>query len=40
MKDNELFRDMHSRLNLIINEVNSIGTVGGLRPPKVLKSVI
>jgi hypothetical protein len=26
MKDNELVRDMYSRLNLIINELNSIGT--------------
>jgi hypothetical protein len=25
MKDNELVRDMYSRLNLIINELNSIG---------------
>jgi hypothetical protein len=25
MKDNELVRDMHSRLNLIVNELNSIG---------------
>jgi hypothetical protein len=25
MKENELVRDMHSRLNLIINELNSIG---------------
>jgi hypothetical protein len=25
MKDNELARDMYSRLNLIINEINSIG---------------
>jgi hypothetical protein len=25
MKDNELVRDMYSRLNLIINEFNSIG---------------
>jgi hypothetical protein len=25
MKDDELVRDMHSRLNLIINELNSIG---------------
>jgi hypothetical protein len=25
MKDNELARDMYSRLNLIINELNSIG---------------
>jgi hypothetical protein len=25
MKDNEFVRDMHSRLNLIINELNSIG---------------
>jgi hypothetical protein len=25
MKENELFRDMYSHLNLIINELNSIG---------------
>jgi hypothetical protein len=25
MKNNELVRDMYSRLNLIINELNSIG---------------
>jgi hypothetical protein len=25
MKENELVRDMYSRLNLIINELNSIG---------------
>jgi hypothetical protein len=25
MKDNELVRDMNSRLNLIVNELNSIG---------------
>jgi hypothetical protein len=25
MKDNELVRDMYSHLNLIINELNSIG---------------
>jgi hypothetical protein len=25
MKDNELVKDMYSRLNLIINELNSIG---------------
>jgi hypothetical protein len=25
MKDNELVREMYSRLNLIINELNSIG---------------
>jgi hypothetical protein len=25
MKDNELVRDMYSRFNLIINELNSIG---------------
>jgi hypothetical protein len=25
MKDKELVRDMYSRLNLIINELNSIG---------------
>jgi hypothetical protein len=27
MKENKLIRDMYSRLNLIINELNSIGNI-------------
>jgi hypothetical protein len=30
MKDNELVRDMYSHLNLIINELNSIGNSIGI----------
>jgi hypothetical protein len=39
MKDNELFRDMYSRLNLIINELNSIG-INKLGDANIVRKII
>jgi hypothetical protein len=39
MKDNELVRDMYSRLNLIINELNSIG-INKLGDADILRKII
>jgi hypothetical protein len=39
MKDNELVRDMYSRLNLIINELNSIG-INKLGDADIMRKII
>jgi hypothetical protein len=39
MKDNELVRDMYSRLNLIINELNSIG-INKLGDVNIVRNII
>jgi hypothetical protein len=39
MKDNELVRDMYSRLNLIINELNSIG-INKLGDANIVRKII
>jgi hypothetical protein len=39
MKDNELVRDMYSRLNLIINELNSVG-INKLGDADIVKNII
>jgi hypothetical protein len=39
MKDNELVRDMYSRLNLIINELNSIG-INNLGDADIVRKII
>jgi hypothetical protein len=39
MKDNELVRDMYSRLNLIINELNSI-SINKLGDPNIMRKII
>jgi hypothetical protein len=39
MKDNELVRDMYSRLNLIINELNSIG-INKLSDADIVRKII
>jgi hypothetical protein len=39
MKDNELVRDMYSRLNLIINELNSIG-INNLGNADIVRKII
>jgi hypothetical protein len=39
MKDNELVRDMHSRLNLIINELYSIG-INNLGDADIVRKII
>jgi hypothetical protein len=39
MKDNELLRDMYSRLNLIINELNSIG-INKLGDANIVRKII
>jgi hypothetical protein len=39
MKDNELVRDMYSRLNLIINDLNSIG-INKLSDANIVRKII
>jgi hypothetical protein len=39
MKDNELIRDMYSRLNLIINELNSI-SINKLGDADIVRKII
>jgi hypothetical protein len=39
LKDNELVRDMYSRLNLIINELNSIG-INKLGDADIMRKII